>query len=76
METVVINFKEDRVVTYKDIWTTAISGNHLILIRKQAETNVNDLELDSYVLTTSEIIDLSTIQNYTVKTKTKKYDQK
>jgi hypothetical protein len=76
METVIINLKGDRVVTYKDIWTTAISGNHLILIRKQAETNINDSESDSYVLTTSEIIDLSTVQNYTVKTKTTKYDQK
>jgi hypothetical protein len=76
METVLINFKKGSVATYENIWTTVISGNHLILVSKQAETNVNDENSDSFVLTTNQIIDLSTVDNYTVKTKTTKYDQK
>jgi hypothetical protein len=76
METVLINFKKGSVATYENVWTSVISGNYLILISKQGETNINDPESDSYVLTTNEVIDLSTLENYTVKTKTKKYDQK
>ena len=76
METVLINFQRGSVATYDNIWTTVISGNYLILVSKQAETNVNDENSDSFVLTTNQIIDLSTVNNYTVKTKTTKYDQK
>jgi hypothetical protein len=76
METVLINLKNGSVQTHENIWTTAISGNHLILITKETETNINDPDSDSYVLTKSMLLDLSEIQNYIVKTKTKKYDQK
>jgi hypothetical protein len=76
METVLITLKNGSIQTHENIWTTAISGNHLILISKQAETDVNNPDSDSYVFTKSVLLDLSEIQNYTVKTKTKKYDQK
>jgi len=74
METILINFKNGDVQTH-EVWTSAITGEHLILVTKQGELNENDSS-DAYLLTTTMVLDLKDITNYTVKTKTKKYDQK
>ena len=75
MEKVLINFKDGKVKTFDDVRTTLISGNFLIVIYKQGEITTVDSNEEAYALTINEIFDLSQILNYTVKTKTKKYDQ-
>lgn len=75
MEKVLINLKNGKVKTFDDVRTTIISGNYLIIIYKESEISTSENNEDAYLLTINEIFDLADVENYTVKTQTKKYPQ-
>jgi hypothetical protein len=69
METIIINLKSGGVKTITDVFKVIVSGNHLIITKKNTEESNGE----HYLFTTNEIIDLKEIDNYTTKIKTKKY---
>lgn len=69
MESVIINFKKGQVRTFTNVSNSLVSGNHLIIITKEADDSGEEVSL----LTTSEVFDLADISNFTTKIKTTKY---
>lgn len=69
MESVIINFKKGHVRTFTNVSNSFVSGNHLIIMTKEADDSGDEVSL----LTTNEVFDLAEIFNFTTKIKTTKY---
>ena len=71
MDTIIINLRNGSVKTCTDVYNTILSGSHLIITTKKTD----QVDGEVFVYTTNEVLDLKEILNYTIKIKSKKYDQ-
>lgn len=71
MEVIRVNYKDGNIKEFNDISGQIISGNSLIITTKKSLSNDDDSD-EAHVITTSEVIDLTTIINFVKITQTRR----
>lgn len=73
MERIVVNYVDGSVKQFPDPSGQIISGDNLIITTKQSVSS-DDNEEDLHLITTSEVIPLSTVRNFVKITPTRKFN--